>query len=179
MADKPSYLGLLNAIAVGECRGHALLECWSETTQDTVLKQTLKVVAIRENEHAAAFEKRLCELGYSVRQKPSEDFDRRMKVVASDVSDRQKFEDVLGYGKESRDDPLSEIFKDKTIDVATGELLGRFIAEERDSGRRLKDAYARTTAEAASTDSTLEDLSRRLDRLTRTIEELKGLRRVV
>jgi hypothetical protein len=28
-------------------------------------------------------------------------------------------------------------------------------------------------------DSTLEDISARLDRLTKTIEELKGLRRVV
>ena len=52
-------------------------------------------------------------------------------------------------------------------------------AEERDSGRRLREAYEKTKMDKPMSDSTLEDISARLDRLTKTIEELKGLRRVV
>src|SRR4030095_4217719 len=177
MADKPSYLGLLNAIAVGECRGHALLSCWAQTTKDEALSTTLKIVWLREQEHSAAFEKRMCELGFFKREKPSDEFEKNMKCMASaEISDRQKFEDVFGYGKE-RPDLLGDLFKDTSIDPVTGELLGRFIAEERASGRRLREAYTKTKMEKSMPDSTLEDISARLDRLTKTIEKLRGLRR--
>jgi hypothetical protein len=33
------------------------------------------------------------------------------------------------------------VFNDQTIDIRTGELLGRYIAEERDSGRMLRGCY--------------------------------------
>ncbi len=34
MSDKPSYLGLLNAIAVNEARAHQYLQVWIDTTTD-------------------------------------------------------------------------------------------------------------------------------------------------
>ena len=77
MADKPSYLGLLNAIAVGEARGQALLEAWADTSANSALAEVLGFVAIREREHAAAFTKRLCELGFSVREPGRKDFKKR------------------------------------------------------------------------------------------------------
>jgi hypothetical protein len=141
MSDKPSYLGLLNAIAVNEARGHALYDAWAATTQDPELARTLKTVAIRECEHAAVFTKRLCELGYEVRDEPAADFDARLATLKSDSSDTQKFENVFGFGRESPkavERGLAEIFDDKTIDPVTGKLLGRFIAEEHDSRRRLQ-----------------------------------------
>ena len=38
-------------------------------------------------------------------------------------------------------DPLLQILADKSIDPQTGELMGRFISEERDTGRQLTKAF--------------------------------------
>ncbi len=102
MSDKPSYLGLLNAIVVNEARGHALYDAWAATTQDPELALTLQTVAIRECEHAAVFTKRLCELGYAVREKPpAADFATRLATLQSDCSDAEKFERVFGFCREA------------------------------------------------------------------------------
>jgi rubrerythrin len=175
MSDKPSYLKVLNAIAVGETRGHALFDAWAKATRDGELAGTLNVVAIRECEHAAAFTKRLCELGYSVLERPAGDFEARLATLRSNVSDVEKFERVFGYGRERDDEGLSGIFADRTIDPLTGKLLGRFIAEERDTRRRLEAQYERIKT-ASIDDVGLEQISERLERLTKTIEELKALR---
>ncbi|MDH3643231.1 MAG: hypothetical protein OES38_14110 [Gammaproteobacteria bacterium] len=191
MSDKPSYLGLLNAIAVGESRGYDLLSTWSQQTPNPELAQVLNFVAIREQEHAATFTKRLCELGYSVRQKSNDRFTEHLKLAGSDVDDRDKFAEILGYGSapndsrdhtrgdsgdESSNDPLAKLFDDATIDPATGALLGRFIAEERDSGRRLRGACEQL-GDPATDDNMLKEIAERLDRLSSTLEELKTLRR--
>jgi rubrerythrin len=175
MSEKPSYLKVLNAIAVGEARGHALFDAWAKATSDAELAATLKVVAIRECEHAAVFTKRLCELGYDVREKPAADFEARLQKLQSDASDAEKFESVFGYGRERGDEGLGGIFADTTIDPVTGKLLGRFIAEERDTRRRLQSAYERIKATSVD-DAGLAQISARLEKLTRTIEELKVLR---
>ena len=175
MSDKPSYLKVLNAIAVGEARGHALFDAWAKATRDAELANTLNVVAIRECEHAAVFTKRLCELGYSVLERPAEDFETRLQTLRSDVSDAEKFESVFGYGRERGDEGLGRIFADTTIDPLTGKLLGRFIAEERDTRRRLEAQYERVKATSVD-DAGLAQISERLERLAKTIEELKVLR---
>ncbi len=50
MSDKPSYLGLLNAIAVGESQAHCYLSAWIGETNDVDVKATLSTVAAREGE---------------------------------------------------------------------------------------------------------------------------------
>lgn len=179
MSDKPSYLGLLNAIAVGESRGYELLAAWSKQARNPAVADALNFVAIREQEHAAAFTKRLCELGYEVRQKPNDRFAAHLELANSDKDDREKFEEILGYGAGSEsdgdEDPLGKLFDDKSIDPQTGALLGRFVAEERDSGRRLRAAYEQLESLPAD-DSMLRDIAERLDRLSCTLEELKTLR---
>lgn len=186
MSDKPSYLGLLNAIAVGEWRGHALLCAWRDSTSDADLAAALDMVAIREQEHAAAFTKRLCELGFGLKQSPSGDFEETLAVARSATSDAEKFRRVLGYGatnEAGKPDPLERLFEDRTIDPQTGALLGRFIAEERDSERCLRAAWARLApAEQPGTRgedeaTVLADIAARIDRLAGTLEELKKLRR--
>ncbi len=81
MADKPSYIGLLNAIANGERVGHKIFRKWAEVTTCDDIRGTLQTVAIREAEHAWAFEKRLCELGFGLRAEgipgPEEDAEDR------------------------------------------------------------------------------------------------------
>ena len=143
MSDKPSYLGALNAIVNGERRGFEFLNAWSEMSPDPDISLMLKTVALREAEHAATFEKRMCELGYSLREKTDSGFEKTMTLACSDVSDLEKFE-KLGYDKtpeEGGEDQLLQLLADKSIDPQTGALLGRFIAEERDSGRILREAY--------------------------------------
>ena len=104
-----------------------------------------------------------------------EDFETRLQTLRSDVSDAEKFESVFGYGRERGDEGLGRIFADTTIDPLTGKLLGRFIAEERDTRRRLEAQYERVKATSVD-DAGLAQISERLERLAKTIEELKVLR---
>ena len=152
MSDKPSYLGLLNAIAVGEGRAHTYLRAWAETTDDPAVRRVVETVAIREGEHALAFEKRICELGYSLRRSGDENLEKSLALVTSDRTDLEKFEKLglAGSGKGDRDDPFAKMFDDTTIDVQTGELLGRYIAEERDSGRLFRACYEKLRSNVTS-----------------------------
>lgn len=149
MATKPSYIGLLNAIANGERGGHQLFSSWSGATKNKKLKATLDMVAIREMEHSWAFEKRLCELGYSVRPTVNKTLAKQVKLLKSNASDKEKFASFGIGGKRQKKkadvtDNLLKILADKTIDAQTGELMGRFICEERDTGRQLTKAYKAT-----------------------------------
>ena len=146
--NEPTYLPLLNSIAVNECKGQTLLDAWASTTKDESLAQTLRFVAIREGEHAMAFTKRMCELGHAVCEEKAyqvfKDFDGLLACVKSPISDAEKIERLQGRrGNSERKDPFTSFFNDTTIDPQTGELLGRYIAEERDSGRRLQAEYDR------------------------------------
>ena len=183
MSGKPTYLGLLNAIASGEARGHELLKAWSAVTPEPGLRAVLEIVSIREAEHAAAFRKRLCELGYDVRQTPSARFTDDLALARSAATDQEKFDRLIESDtREAADDPLSRLFEDKTIDPETGALLGRFIAEERDSERRLRAARLalqpiRSGADRDPGDEALlSDILTRLDRLSVTLDSLKSLR---
>ena len=103
----------------------------------------LETVALREAEHARSFAKRIDELGYSVRPKDDPGLPGRIATAKSKrLSDRQKFEKFgLTYDREGPD-IFTRFFDDMTIDIQTGELLGRYLSEERDTGRRLKACYA-------------------------------------
>jgi len=173
-ASKPSYLGLLNAIAVGEARADRVLRTWCDVTADETLATVLNLVAIREHEHAAAFTKRLCELGFGVQESDSDAHQADLAFAASAAPDREKFRVLLKIEDPADDaDPFDQLFTDKSIDARTGALLGRYIAEERDSGRRLRAACAALSSPPG--DPVLEEIAARLDRLTETLEELKAL----
>lgn len=178
---KPTYLGLLNAIAVGESRGGELLSAWARATPQADVRAVLEVVAIREREHGAAFAKPLCELGFSVREKPNERFGQDLACASSTRSDRDKFEHILRYHEAPPTDVLTTLFRDETIDPETDTLLGRFIAEERDSERRLRACYkvvcASQPAADEADDALLRGLTERLDRLTSTLAEIRALQR--
>ncbi len=143
MDSKPTYLGLLNAVAVGELGGEALFSAWAAVTPSEDVRGVLQTVALREAEHARSFAKRIDELGYSVRPKDDPGLPGRIATAKSKrLSDRQKFEKFgLTYDREGPD-IFTRFFDDMTIDIQTGELLGRYLSEERDTGRRLKACYA-------------------------------------
>jgi rubrerythrin len=191
MADKPSYIGLLNAIANGERVGHKIFRNWAQVTTCDDIRGTLQTVAIREAEHAWAFEKRLCELGFGLRAKDFPDLKKTLKVVKSNATDLEKFEH-LGYGdkakRKTQDDGLLRLLEDTTIDPQTGALLGRFIAEERDTGRRLKACYQalKQSAEMAPekpaarpmAETNLDQVCEQLAMLTEKVEAMSRLKAV-
>ncbi|MEM7325315.1 MAG: hypothetical protein AAF531_19665 [Actinomycetota bacterium] len=145
---KPSYLGLLNAIAVAETAAEPLFLAWADKTKDPELEAELRFVGMREGEHGKAFAKRMLELGYPVREPKNPGPDEELMTIASSRrSDLNKFE-ALRFGQgQSETDIFDAMFHDKTIDPVTGGLLGRYIAEERDSVRRLSAQYDRLKTE--------------------------------
>jgi len=149
---KPSYLGLLNAIAVGEARAHRYLGEWIAVCTDPEVRAVLQTVAWREGEHGMSFAKRIDELGFSVRQRDDPNLERDLEVARSTtLSDLEKM-DHFGLGR--LNETLSffdDLFKDHSIDIQTGELLGRYVAEEFDSARRLAACYGQLCASAAAT----------------------------
>jgi hypothetical protein len=177
MSDKPSYLGLLNAIAVAEGRAHTYLTAWAETTSSDDVRAVLRKIAAREGEHAMTFGRRINELGYDVRQ-PADDDATTIALVMSDRSDLDKMETLKLHRLDTGDKPdiFDDFFKDHSIDIATGELLGRYIAEERDSARLFKHCHAllKQSESGASSvdDDRLASLERKVDALCGTVDQL-------
>lgn len=147
--ETPSFLGLLNAIAVAETEAERYLLGWADTCCDEELVETLRFVAMREGEHGKAFAKRMLELGYTVRWPDPAASDAKCTMACSSMSDLEKFE-AFGVGrKPGGPDVFDRMFEDKNLDPVTGGLLGRYIAEERDSGRRLNAARRKVRAACA------------------------------
>jgi rubrerythrin len=145
MNTKPSYLGLLNSIANGESAAECYLEVWANTTTRDDVSQVIRAVAAREGEHGKSFAKRINELGFSVVPRSDGKEGDRMAIASSTtLTDREKFE-KLGLGRPPAQPDQRDVFSgfldDSTIDIATGTLLGRYISEERDSGRMLRACY--------------------------------------
>jgi Mn-containing catalase len=154
MSDKPTYLSLLNAIALNEAKAHRYLQAWIAKTDDPEVRAVLQTVSWREGEHGMSFAKRLNELGYGVREKGEYITEERYEVATSDLSDRDKIEKLHLHELDKDLVYFDTVFKDHTIDIKTGELLGRYIAEEYDSARLLQSCWmnlcARDRAKGAS-----------------------------
>ncbi|HLX87336.1 MAG TPA: hypothetical protein VKR22_02575 [Acidimicrobiales bacterium] len=157
MSDKPSYLGLLNVIAVNEARAFRYINEWIAVSPDPRVRAVLHTVAWREGEHGMSFGRRIEELGFSVREKDDDD-GRAMEVARStELSDLEKMEHFGLHDLDCALHAFDDVFKDHTIDIRTGELLGRYIAEEFDTARLLAACYATLSqehAEAAAADRT-------------------------
>jgi hypothetical protein len=178
MTEKPSYLGLLNAIAVGERGGEQLFEAWACATTNDDVRCVARTVALREGEHARSFAKRIDELGFGVIDRDDPDLPARIEIAASTkLTDREKFE-KLGFNREPRPGPdvFAKFFEDTTMDIETGTLMGRYVSEERDTGRRLRACYSALVAcdDAAmgSASTTVDELSARLERIECALAEL-------
>jgi hypothetical protein len=177
MSDKPSYLGLLNAISVAEGRAHAYLTAWADTTKSTDVRAVLRKIAAREGEHAMTFGRRINELGYDVRSNDDDDA-AAIALVTSDRSDLEKMETLKLHRLDSGDKPdiFDDFFKDHSIDITTGALLGRYISEERDSARLFKECHAllkqSESGSSSADDDRLASLERKVDALCGTVDQL-------
>lgn len=118
------------------------------------------------------------ELGFSLVEDDDPDFDHTMRVATSTITDVEKFEQ-LGVGQpadESGGDLLLQLLADRSIDPLTAGLLGRFIAEERDSGRILQAAYQQArggTPPQLAPAATLDDVREQLEQLSRVVSHLQ------
>ena len=151
-AEKPSYLGLLNAISLAETEAGHYLSAWANATDDEELAATLRLVAARETSHGELFCRRLCELGYDLLPKPDPKAAARLARYANPkISDCEK----VGPGREDTGvEPFGDIRKamaDGVYDEMTCNMLGWYINEEIDSGRRLNAVYAKVREKAGMT----------------------------
>ena len=180
MSEKPSYLGLLNAISLAESEAERYLDCWAATTPSADVRRIISTVALREGEHGKAFAKRICELGFGLQPKegPS-DLDSKMAIVTSTtLSDKEKFEKLklAAAPRAGERDIFTSFFDDTTMDIQTGALMGRYVAEERDSGRMLRGCYEVLCSEDSTAPqaavASLEPLSAQLGRIEVLLEKL-------
>jgi hypothetical protein len=190
VSDKPSYLGLLNAVSLAESAAHEYLTAWAAVTPHEGVKATLLTVAAREGEHGMSFAKRINELGYNLRPGPDDPkrAERLAMACSTEMSDYDKMH-ALGVARiaeeSGKDGPdiFDKFFADHSIDIQTGELLGRYIAEERDSGRRLRACYLVVKAEheaahgsdakSAKRDKDIRRLEDKIDALCAAVEQLQ------
>ncbi len=147
-ASTPSFLGLLNAIAVAETEAERFLLGWANVTDNPEVEKALRFVAMREGEHGKAFAKRMLELGHEVRWPSAKGSDAKFAMACSSMSDAEKFDSFSVGKRPGGPDVFDRMFENKDLDPVTGGLLGRYIAEERDSGRVLHEA--RLCAEAVA-----------------------------
>jgi len=152
-AAKPPYLGLLNAISLAESEAGVYLEAWANATDDEELAACLRFVAARETSHGELFCRRLNELGYSLRQKPDPKSAGRLARYANPkISDCEK----VGPERDETGDDFADIKKaiaDGVYDDMTCNMLQWYINEEYDSGRRLREVYAKVREKAGMTSS--------------------------
>jgi len=179
MPEKPSYLGLLNTISLLESRAHAYLTAWADVTPEPAVRKVLLTVAAREGEHGMSFAKRINELGFEVKQHDDPDLESKLEIARSSRSDLEKIEalGLLRFCTDDGPDVFDGFFKDHSIDVRTGELLGRYIAEERDSLRLLQGCQAQLQAapSAEPTADRLGALEDKLDAVARAVDELRQI----
>ena len=138
---KPSYLGLLNAISLAESAAGVYLEAWAEATPNPELAGALRLVAAREKSHGEVFCRRIAELGYELRHKPDPRASERLaKLADPHVSDLDK----IPARNAEETDPFADIRRrmaEGEFDAMTANLMNWYIAEEKDSARRLTEAY--------------------------------------
>jgi hypothetical protein len=76
---------------------------------------------------------------------------QRLRAATSSMSDREKFEHFRLDRPPGETDVFDGFFTHKDLDPQTGALLGRYIAEERDSLRRFAACYRALVRRETST----------------------------
>jgi hypothetical protein len=139
--QKPSYLGLLNAISLAESAAGVYLEAWAAVTPHEELACTLRLVAARERSHGEVFCRRIAELGYTLRHKSDpRGAEQLAKLANPNISDLDK----IPARSDAESDPFADIRRrmaEGDFDPMTVNLMNWYIAEEKDSARRLREAY--------------------------------------
>ena len=146
MTSKPEYVNLLNDIRLQENRAGVYLEAWAKKTENPSLKECLSFVAAREFSHGDIFDRRVRELGFQTEEIEDPDFDEKVRVVTSEISDAEK----IAWLKEARlRQPTPGVreryeiaTEDESVDPLTRSLLRWFTDVENDSVVRMGEVYS-------------------------------------
>jgi hypothetical protein len=146
---RPAYLGLLNAISLGERNAGVYLKAWADLTPDPELKRVLALVAARESTHGEVFRQRIERLGFSVRDKDDPGLRDRLEVYGDPA--RSDVEKIRAFPRDRQlEERIDAIFAtidahvaDESVDALTRDTLRWYVHEERDSRDLLRAAYAR------------------------------------
>ncbi|CUV03410.1 hypothetical protein MGWOODY_Clf2937 [hydrothermal vent metagenome] len=146
MTSKPEYIDLLNDIRLQEHRAGVYLEAWANKTDNKDLKECLSFVAAREYSHGDIFDRRVKELGFDTQEIEDPDFEKKVQVVTSDISDAEK----IAWLKEARlrmptpgvRQRYEAATVDESVDPLTRSLLRWFTDVEDDSVVRMGGVYA-------------------------------------
>ncbi len=146
MTSKPEYIDLLNDIRLQENRAGVYLEAWANKTNNKDLKECLSFVAAREYSHGDIFDRRVKELGFDTQEIEDPDFEEKVRVVTSDISDAEK----IAWLKEARlrmptpgvRQRYEAATVDESVDPLTRSLLRWFTDVEDDSVVRMGGVYA-------------------------------------
>ncbi len=146
MTSKPEYVDLLNDIRLQETRAGVYLEAWADKTANKDLKECLSFVAAREYSHGDIFDRRVKELGFDTQEIEDPDFEKKVQVVTSDISDAEK----IAWLKEARlrmptpgvRQRYEAATVDESVDPLTRSLLRWFTDVEDDSVVRMGEVYA-------------------------------------
>ncbi|MCS5667913.1 MAG: hypothetical protein NZ876_11060 [Dehalococcoidia bacterium] len=146
MTSKPEYIDLLNDIRLQEHRAGVYLEAWANKTENKDLKECLSFVAAREYSHGDIFDRRVKELGFDTQEIEDPDFEKKVQVVTSDISDAEK----IAWLKEARlrmptpgvRQRYEAATVDESVDPLTRSLLRWFTDVEDDSVVRMGGVYA-------------------------------------
>ena len=146
MTSKPEYIDLLNDIRLQENRAGVYLEAWANKTDNKDLKECLSLVAALEYSHGDIFDRRVKELGFDTQEIVDPDFEEKVRVVTSDISDSEK----IAWLKEARlrmptpgvRQRYEAATVDESVDPLTRSLLRWFTDVEDDSVVRMGGVYA-------------------------------------
>ena len=146
MTSKPEYIDLLNDIRLQENRAGVYLEAWANKTDNKDLKECLSLVAAREYSHGDIFDRRVKELGFDTQEIEDPDFEEKVRLVTSDISDAEK----IAWLKEARlrmptpgvRQRYEAATVDESVDPLTRSLLRWFTDVEDDSVVRMGEVYA-------------------------------------
>ncbi|MCC6919296.1 MAG: hypothetical protein IT548_08830 [Alphaproteobacteria bacterium] len=143
-AEKPEYLGLLNAISLAESQAGVYLRAWANVTEDCELAETLRFVAARESNHGETFCRRIAELGFELKPKNDPKAEEYLlKLANPKVSDCEKIGPERAEGGPDVFADIDKAIAAGKYDPMTENMLRWYITEERDSGKRLKKQYDR------------------------------------
>ena len=146
MPSKPEYVDLLNDIRLQENRAGVYLEAWAKKTTNNDLKECLSFVAKREYSHGEIFDRRVKELGFSTQEIDDPEFEEKVRVVTSDMSDAEKIAWLKDQRLRMPSPSVRERYEaatlDESVDPLTRSLLRWFTDVEDDSVVRMGKVYA-------------------------------------
>ena len=146
MTSKPEYVDLLNDIRLQEARAGVYLEAWANKTANKDLKECLSFVAAREYSHGDIFDRRVKELGFATVEIEDPEFEEKVRVVSSDISDAEKIvwlkESRLRMPSPSVRERYEAATVDESVDPLTRSLLRWFTDVEDDSVISMSKVYA-------------------------------------